>query len=144
MTIVILIGLFLLLGMGCCFLIDACFLLNDFLNHTIFKEKYKNKLIKEINNGIKFNSLKISIYKGEKKNNDNFSEEDDYCAIYRYCPSEFYLSEGIDKELIEEFKNSELEAKRQEEIYSEKIRKENLQQRVEFLKSEIKDIKKRI
>lgn len=122
-------------------MIEAYFSLNDFITHTIFKEKYKNKLIKDINNGIKFNNLKISIYKGE---NNTFSEEDDCYAICRCCDSDFYLSEGIDKELVEEFKQSELQAEQLYDIYSEKIRKENLQQRVEFLETEIKEIKKRM
>lgn len=123
-------------------LVEISFKLKDILNHTILKEKYKNKLIEEIKEGIEFNNYKIAVYKGEKQN--EFTKEDDYYALYKCCPLEFYISEGINEELVEEFKSSELEAERQEEIYSEKIRKENLQQRVEFLESEIKDIKKRM
>ncbi|HBJ1650418.1 TPA: DUF5320 domain-containing protein [Clostridium botulinum] len=141
-TMVIVIGLFFLLLIVCNFLIDACFSLKDILNHTILKEKYKNKLIEEIKEGIKFNNGKIAIYKGQKIN--DFEKEDDYFSICKWCHSDFYISEGIDKELVSEFKNSELEAERLYEIYSEKNRKENLIQRVEFLESEIKDIKKRM
>lgn len=125
-------------------LVELSFKLKDILNHTILKEKYRNKLIKNIKDGIEFNNYKIAIYKGEKQNENEFTNEDDYYALYKCCPKGFYLSKGIDKELVDEFKNSELEAERLYEIYSEKIRKENLRKRVEFLESEIKDIKKRI
>lgn len=125
-------------------LVEIGFKIKDKLNHTIFNEKYKSKLIHNIQEGIKFNNYKINIYQGIK---DEYIPKDDFeehCCICRCCNDKFYISEGIDKQLVSEFKHTELEAHRLYEIYSEQQRKENIQSRIEFMEKELKDIKNRI
>jgi hypothetical protein len=125
-------------------LVDISFKIKDKLNHTIFKEKYKNKLVQSIEEGIKFNNYKINKYKGIEDETVLYDDFQKHCAICNCCDSEFYISEGIDKILVDEFKQSELEAHNLSIVYSEQKRKENLQARVKFIEEELKDIKNRI
>lgn len=125
-------------------LVEIQFKIKDKLNHTIFNEKYKSKLIHNIEEGILFNNHKINMYQGIK---DEYVTKDDFeehCCICRCCDSEFYISEGIEEQLVDKFKQSELEAHSLYEIYSEQQRKENIQKRIEFIEEELKDFKKRI
>ena len=123
-------------------LIEIIYKLKDLLNHTIFKEKYKKEIIDSITSAIEFNNYKIAIYKGESKHQDKYDEIAEYCAICRHCPSEFYLSEGIDKDLVNEFKESEIKANELYYIYEEECKKKDVQKRLEFIESELKDLKK--
>lgn len=112
----------------------------NFLNHTIFKERYKSKLTQRINDIIKFNNYKIEQYKGIK--HDKIQEYEDEVGICTCCNKEFYLKEGVDESLIQECVSSEEEALKWFNVAEEKYRKQDVQKRLSFIEQEIKDIKK--
>lgn len=122
--------------------VEITFKIKHKLNHTIFKEKYINDLINNIEEGIKFNNHKINLYKDIKDEYITNNDFEEHCCICRCCDNKFYISEGIDEQLVDEFKQSELEAHRLYEVYSEQQRKENVKKRVEFIEEELKYLKK--
>lgn len=127
------------------YLIDK---LPDILNKTILKDKHQTKTTQRVKDCIQYNNDMIKLYseKCTKEEYQNF--------YYKHCDESYSIAKIIDKdycrkvniseELIEEMKYSHDKALELYDVWEERRRKENITKRLEFIESELIDIKRRV